>query len=37
MIDARTVIPGSAWNFARELVYCVKATAPQMRINHKKS
>jgi hypothetical protein len=34
MIDACTVISGSVRNIARELVHRIKATAPQMRINH---
>jgi hypothetical protein len=34
MIDTRTIILGSVWNFIRELMHRIKATAPQMRINH---
>ena len=34
MIDTRTIILGSVWNFIRELMHRIKAIAPQMRINH---
>jgi len=36
MIDTRTIILGSVWNFIRELMHRIKATAPQNRGNQSK-